>query len=78
MNLFNYPCIAKNAPHRTFSGHSAHVMNVKFLSKNNIEDSYLSNRSYNSNKNELDNDRIVSVGGNDCSVMMYSVYKMPK
>ena len=81
LNLFNYPCIAKYAPHRTFFGHSSHVMGVKFLSNNNnnnIENYRQINKSYNSNENKSDNDRVVSVGGNDCSVMMYTISKISK
>ena len=84
LNLFNYPCIAKYAPHRTFFGHSSHVMGVKFLSNNNnnnnnnMENYHQINKSYNSYENKSDNDRVVSVGGNDCSVMMYTISKISK
>jgi WD40 repeat protein len=31
VKLFRYPCVVEHAPFRTFSGHSSHVMNVRFL-----------------------------------------------
>ena len=98
VNLFNYPCIAKNAPHRSFSGHSSHVMNVKFLSNNesNINDDFNiinrnnknshrrskyenENENRNCNENQSKNeDRIMTVGGNDCSIMSYTVSRISK
>ena len=30
IKLFNYPCIAKDSPSRSYSGHSSHVANVRF------------------------------------------------
>lgn len=30
VNLFNYPCVVRMAPRRTFHGHSSHVMNVRW------------------------------------------------
>ncbi len=35
LNLLNYPCVVKNAPRKTYSGHSAHVMNVRLLERGN-------------------------------------------
>jgi microtubule-associated protein-like 6 len=29
--LFNYPCVVKNAPSRSYGGHSSFVTNVRFL-----------------------------------------------
>jgi WD40 repeat protein len=51
VNIFNYPCVVKNAPRRTYHGHSSHVMNVK-----------VHNDSY-----------VVSVGGNDNSIMSWEI-----
>lgn len=31
LNLLNYPCIIKNAPRKTYNGHSSHVTNVRFI-----------------------------------------------
>lgn len=31
VNLYRYPCVSKKAEPRIFQGHSAHVMNVRFL-----------------------------------------------
>jgi hypothetical protein len=33
LSLQNYPCVVKNAPRKTYSGHSAHVMNVRCLER---------------------------------------------
>jgi WD40 repeat protein len=30
VNVFNYPCVVKNAPRQSFTGHSSHVTNVRF------------------------------------------------
>ena len=51
VNIMNYPCVVKNAPRKTYHGHSSHVMNVK-----------VHNDSY-----------IVSVGGNDNSIMSWEI-----
>jgi hypothetical protein len=37
LSLLNYPCVVKNAPRRTYSGHSAHVMNVRCLERGGDE-----------------------------------------
>ena len=31
VNVFNYPCIVKDAPRLVLRGHASHVMNVKIL-----------------------------------------------
>ena len=30
VNIFNYPCVVKNAPRLQYTGHSSHVTNVRF------------------------------------------------
>jgi WD40 repeat protein len=37
INLFNYPCVVKNAPPVTCSGHSSHVMNVRVIKNSPTE-----------------------------------------
>lgn len=31
VNLLNYPSVIKNAPRKSYNGHSSHVCNVRFL-----------------------------------------------
>lgn len=31
VNLYNFPCVVCDAPHHTLTGHSSHVMNVRWL-----------------------------------------------
>ncbi len=31
MNVFNFPCVVKNAPRKSYNGHSSHVLNVSFV-----------------------------------------------
>eukprot|EP00605_Chrysophyceae_sp_TOSAG23-4_P002101 GSChrysophyteH1.ASY1.ANO1.2327.1 assembled CDS len=33
LQIFNYPCVVKNAPHVTRVGHSSHIMTTKWLEK---------------------------------------------
>lgn len=33
LNLLNYPCVVKNAPSKSYSGHSSHVQNVRFVQR---------------------------------------------
>lgn len=30
VNVFNYPCVVKNAPRKSYKGHSSHVLNITF------------------------------------------------
>ena len=34
--LYNYPCLGPNADKITLSGHSSHVMNVRFNQRDNV------------------------------------------
>lgn len=36
VHIFNYPCIVKNAPNKSYTGHSSHVTNIKFLKGGDI------------------------------------------
>lgn len=36
VNVFNYPCVIKNAPRLQFTGHSSHVTNVRFAYDDNV------------------------------------------
>jgi hypothetical protein len=68
VNVFNYPCVAKDAPGLVLSGHSSHVPNVRFLEvqKRMTDDHY-------DNQNEISN--VISVGGKDCSAMLWKFYR---
>ena len=68
INLFSYPCIAKDAPHRSYSGHSSHVMNVKFLESD-------SSSGARSGPSSSLIDRVFTVGGKDCSAMCYRIVR---
>ena len=37
INLFNYPCVVKNAPPVSCSGHSSHVMNIRVIKNSPTE-----------------------------------------
>lgn len=55
VKLFNYPCVSKDAGFVAGTGHSSHVMNVKFVGPNSAT--------------------VASVGGCDCSVMLWNVVR---
>ena len=61
LNLFNYPCVTKDAPHKSYLGHSSHVMNIKFL----LQPS--------SNSSESSKNFIVSAGGNDMAAILWEI-----
>jgi WD40 repeat protein len=63
LNIHNFPCVAKNAPSIRMSGHSSHVMSVKFLQTPPAQQRQSTTR------------RLVTVGGNDNSVMLWSLSK---
>lgn len=64
VKVFNYPCVVKNAPCLVLSGHSSHVMNVRFI-QNKDE-----NNQSKSNSNKL---MVASVGSHDNSAMLWSL-----
>lgn len=57
LKLFNYPCIVKHAPGRAYGGHCSHVVNTRF---------------YNDGHNNCTT-HLVTVGGNDCALISWSV-----
>lgn len=57
VKCFNYPCVIKNAPYVKMKGHSSHVMDTKLLHNNNTDAHSV----------------VVSVGGNDNSIMIWKV-----
>lgn len=57
MKLFNYPCIVKHAPGRTYIGHSSHVTNVRF---------------FNGSSNETST-YLATTGGNDSTLFTWRV-----
>lgn len=57
LNLFNYPCVTKDAPRKSYGGHSSHVMNVKFAPSENSDEELV----------------VLSCGGNDNCVMVWAV-----
>ena len=54
VRLHNYPCVVRNAPGKEYTGHSSHVMNLRFM---------------------RDGDLMMTVGGNDRSVVVWDVRK---
>ena len=54
VKLFNYPCVVKSSPSLAGSGHSSHVLGVKFMNRGK---------------------EVVSVGGNDFSVILWKLYR---
>jgi WD40 repeat protein len=77
LNIFTHPCVAKNAPCRSYRGHSSHVMNVKFLTQSTgRSDGYWRKDQYEEEVEEEKGgqDRVVTVGGNDCSAMTWIVW----
>jgi len=53
VQVFNYPCVVKNAPFVRSNGHSSFVTNIKFINRTK-EDNPL---------------KVVSLGGKDASLM---------
>mmetsp|Transcript_3035 Transcript_3035/g.4634 ORF Transcript_3035/g.4634 Transcript_3035/m.4634 type:complete len:1138 (-) Transcript_3035:82-3495(-) len=60
VNVFNYPCVVKDAPGIHCGGHSSHVMNLKFASRDDSSDDLTS---------------LVTVGGNDNAVMIWRILR---
>ena len=61
VSVFNYPCVVDSAPSRRYAGHSSHVMCVKFSATGGGE------------REGGDEQKLVSVGGNDNSAMLWAV-----
>jgi len=57
LKLFNYPCIVKHAPGRTYGGHCSHVVNTRFY-----------NDGHNNSTTHL-----ATTGGNDAALISWSV-----
>lgn len=61
VKCFNYPCVVKHAPYAKMRGHSSHVMDMKVL-RTDSRDGH---------------GAVVSVGGNDNSVIIWKVVAIP-
>ena len=64
VKMFNYPCVVKEAAHKVGRGHSSHVANVRFLSTSVGPDSARG--------------AVVSTGGRDASVLLWSIVPSPE
>ena len=61
LNLMNYPCVVKQAPRKSYTAHSSHVTNCKFVFRNDSGGggSGLS---------------VATVGGRDATFAVWNVY----
>ena len=81
LSLFNYPCVVKKAPRKSYQGHSSHIMGIKFIpsatkpspSSSSPSSSY---SSY-SSSSQAPSSKIVTVGGNDCAAIVWKTYPDP-
>ena len=84
LNVMNYPCVAKHAPRRTYGGHSSHVMSVKFMPGTGGKGGgdgggggSVFDRMPPTSTLDAPPDRVVTVGGNDASAMVWRVVQAP-
>lgn len=66
VKCFNYPCVMKSAPFYKMKGHSSHVMDIKLLYQK--PNNTLINNNYNS--------FVITVGGNDNSIIIWKIVSL--
>jgi hypothetical protein len=83
LNLFNYPCLVKDAPKKTYGGHSSFVQNVRWLPPSTTNSTSIQRPSGRSGGRGADNGSsgitgitdmcLATVGGDDCMLVVWKV-----